>query len=147
MADNKFEVNYEGSNGAIIAFATNGLRDLGMNQEHVNLLIALIKAFVNEEGSKYMLSIEQIGNEIKAELKNLDNTMSVNFSNLSADVSGLKEDVSGLKEDVSGLKEDVSGLKERMAVVETRLEHVAKSVETLDKDTSVLKFGRFFRKS
>ena len=133
MADNKFEVNYEGSNGAIIAFATNGLRDLGMNQEHVNLLIALIKAFVNEEGSKYMLSIEQIGNEIKAELKNLDNTMSVNFSNLSADVSGLKE--------------DVSGLKERMAVVETRLEHVAKSVETLDKDTSVLKFGRFFRKS
>ena len=133
MADNKFEVNYEGSNGAIIAFATNGLRDLGMNQEHVNLLIALIKAFVNEEGSKYMLSIEQIGNEIKAELKNLDNTMSVNFSNLSADVSGLKE--------------DVSGLKERMAVVETKLEHVAKSVETLDKDTSVLKFGRFFRKS
>ena len=140
MADNKFEVNYEGSNGAIIAFATNGLRDLGMNQEHVNLLIALIKAFVNEEGSTYMLSIEQIGNEIKAELKNLDNTMSVNFSNLSADVSGLKEDV-------SGLKEDVSGLKERMAVVETKLEHVAKSVETLDKDTSVLKFGRFFRKS
>ena len=133
MADNKFEVNYEGSNGAIIAFATNGLRDLGMNQEHVNLLIALIKAFVNEEGSTYMLSIEQIGNEIKAELKNLDNTMSVNFSNLSADVSGLKE--------------DVSGLKERMAVVETKLEHVAKSVETLDKDTSVLKFGRFFRKS